>query len=39
MSEGEENFKKTDSGTSDLYPIAYGEIKKKKSIITQMKFI
>ena len=35
MSEGEEIFEKTDSGTSDSYPIACGEIKKGSYMVFQ----
>ena len=35
MNEGEEKFEKTDSRTSDSYPIACGEIKKGSYMVFQ----
>ena len=35
MSEGEEKFEKTDSGASDSYPIACGEVKKGSYMVFQ----
>ena len=35
MSEGEDKFEKTDSGASDSYPVACGEIKKGSYMVFQ----
>ena len=35
MNEGEEKFEKTDSGTSDSYPIACGEFKTGSYMVFQ----